>query len=416
MNPYLITSVLFLFLASLAALDSGLTSFQILPWFNSLRWLRVHLITLGALTEAVFGVLPALAARHAGLARGAGYAGTPLHWNIWLALTLGLLVLLVGIPLVNYPLIVTGGALVFIAVLGLMAVLRRLAPAPGQPGQPTGAGRAFYLAGLSFQLLGIIVGSGLWFGWGKALRIANPLEVHIHTNIWGFMSLVLAGLAVDLYPRWTGRPLAWPASIRPIFWTMTLGALGSVLGPWLGATWLIGLGILVHQAATIGLLANLIRPLPGTTAVHEPGIWHVLTAYVWQTLIVLATPLVVLLMPGFSPTGVEQTAPQVLIYGWMLQFGYALVPYLLRRATAPHQEARLGGSWLSLVSAHAGGVFLAASLLIPTLSRPLLGVTYLLWFVSLLPIARQSWRILSTGLPTPQQDEALAAPAAPKPD
>ncbi len=51
MNPYLITSVVFFFVG-LAALDSALTSFQILPWFNRLRWLRVHLITIGTLTEA----------------------------------------------------------------------------------------------------------------------------------------------------------------------------------------------------------------------------------------------------------------------------------------------------------------------------------------------------------------------------
>ena len=49
----------------------------------------------------------------------------------------------------------------------------------------------FYLAGLAYLLFGIIVGSGIWFGWGQALGMANPTEVHIHTNIWGFMSLVL---------------------------------------------------------------------------------------------------------------------------------------------------------------------------------------------------------------------------------
>ena len=65
MNPYIVTSILFLFLAGLAALDSTLTSFQILPWFNGLRWMRVHLITLGALSEMIFGVLPALAAKSA---------------------------------------------------------------------------------------------------------------------------------------------------------------------------------------------------------------------------------------------------------------------------------------------------------------------------------------------------------------
>jgi hypothetical protein len=36
MIPYLVTSVLFLVLAALGALDSSLASFQVLPWFNKL--------------------------------------------------------------------------------------------------------------------------------------------------------------------------------------------------------------------------------------------------------------------------------------------------------------------------------------------------------------------------------------------
>lgn len=397
MNPYLITSFLFLILAGFFALDSALTSFQILPWFNGLRWLRVHMITLGALTEALFGILPVLAARQAGV------NNTRIRWDIWLLLTIGLLILMVGIPLMNYFLIVSGGTLIFVAVLMLMGSLRGPVPTPHPSGKKTGLGRDFYLAGLAFFLLGILLGSGLWFGWGEALAIANPLEVHIHTNIWGFMSLVFAGLAVDLYPRWTGRDLAWPGSVRPIFWLMSLGALSAVLGPWLAINPLMALGILTQQAATIWLLANMIRPLKGTEASQRPGIWHIITSYFWQLAIVLATPLIVLLNPGFSAAGVEQTAPQVLIYAWMLQFGFALIPYLLRRVVAPHREAALGGSWFSLIAVHTGGVFLAVSILLPEHSMPLLGAAYLLWFVSLLPIIRQSWDILHNEPDTPDQ-------------
>jgi hypothetical protein len=165
----------------------------------------------------------------------------------------------------------------------------------------------------------------------------------------------------------------------------------------------MALGVVVHQAATAWLVVNMIKPLKGDATTHKPGIWHVITAYAWQLAIVLATPLIVLLRPGFSAAGIEQTAPQVLIYGWMLQFGYAVIPYLLRRAVSPQQEAALGGSWFSLAAVHTGGIFLAASiligpdLLIGDLSVPLLGAAYLLWFLSLLPIARQLWQILNSG-------------------
>lgn len=389
MNPYLITSVLFLILAGFAALDSALTSFQILPWFNGLRWLRVHLITLGALTEALFGVLPMLTAKRADL------KGFQPRWDIWLLLTVGLLTLLVGIPLMNYVLVVTGGTLIFIATLLLINLLRRMVPSINVTGKQAGSGRPYYLAGLGYLLLGVFLGSGLWFGWGEALAIANPLEVHIHTNIWGFMSLVFAGLIVDLYPQWTGRALAWPGSVRPIFWMMTFGALAAVLGPWLVVTPLMALGVIIHQVATAWLVVNMIKPLRGTAVAQKPGIWHVITAYAWQFVIVLATPLIVILSPGFSLAGVEQTAPQVLIYGWMLQFGYAMIPYLLRRTFSPKQEAALGGSWFSLAAAHIGGIFLAASIAFSGQAALMLGIAYLWWVVSLLPIARQLLHILN---------------------
>jgi hypothetical protein len=243
--------------------------------------------------------------------------------------------------MINAVLIITGGTLVFVAVLLLMTALRGLAPASTLPKKKAGQGQMFYLAGLAFLLLGIILGSGMWFGWGNALGIANTIEVHIHTNTWGFMSLVLAGLAVDLYPRWTGRELAWPGSIRTIFWMMARGALGAVLGPWLAFNPITAVGILLHQAATIWLIANLLKPLPGLPIVRTPGIWHVITAYVWQIAVVLAAPLIFILKPDISTAGIEQTAPQVLIYGWMLQYGYALLPYLLRKAVAPQQADEL---------------------------------------------------------------------------
>lgn len=62
LNPYLLMAVLYLFVAVLAAVDTSLVSFELLPWFNGVRWLRVHFITLGMLTQVIFGALPMLIA------------------------------------------------------------------------------------------------------------------------------------------------------------------------------------------------------------------------------------------------------------------------------------------------------------------------------------------------------------------
>jgi hypothetical protein len=385
--PYVLMAILFLSLAVLMALATALTSWRLIPWLPGLRWLRIHVITLGALTQVIFGVLPGLIALHADQPRPS------LRWDIWLALNTGLLILFIGIPLVHAVLIITGGILVFIAASLLLVQLWGLRQ--GQARLMRHVARPFYLAGLGYLLLGIIVGTGLWFGWGAALRIATPIEVHIHANNWGFLSLVFAGLLIDYYPRFTNHALAWPRSIKPIFWMLTLGAGGLVLGPWLGSNWFAVPGLILHLSATIWLLLNVALPLRGDRSTWTVGIWHLLSAYVWILAPVLIAPLIIFGVPGFPGAGIEQNAPQALTYGWVLQFGYAMLPYLFRRAFLPHVPATLGGHWFSLITVHAGGIALWASIFLTPYYVLLHGVAYALWMLSALPIVIEIWRIIA---------------------
>lgn len=388
LNPYFLLALLYILLALFAALDSSLSSLNLLPWFNGLRWLRVHLITLGTLTEIIFGLLPILAAVRSGRPRPG------IRWDIWLTLNAGILILLVGIPLVNVALIFAGGTLVFTATALLIRHVNELR---GATVSTTPTGRIFYLAGLAYFLLGIIVGAGLWLGWGEWLHIAVPIEVHIHANNWGFMALVFAGLLIDLYPGFAGRDLAWPRSLRPIFWMMTLSALLLVLGPWLQSTWFTVPGILLHLSATGWLLLNVIKPLQSQRRAWTPGLWHLLTSYVWIVAPVLVAPLIILKVPGFPGAGIEQNAPQALIYGWVLQFAYALLPYLFTRFFLPNEPAKLGGTWFTLFTVHMGGVFLWASIFITDYHAVLHGTAYALWAASLIPIVLDLWRIARAG-------------------
>ncbi|KAA3644159.1 MAG: hypothetical protein DWQ07_18790 [Chloroflexi bacterium] len=398
-TPYYLMAFLYLLLAVLTAFDAAFTSYTLLPWFNGLRWLRVHFITLGVLTQVIFGLLPGLVAIRTKQSR------PKFRWATWTTLNVGLIVLLIGIPLVNTYLIFIGGTLVFVAalLLGYQLYSMRGSTNNQVSQQPQIIehvinGRNFYIAGLSYFLFGIIVGTGLWLGWSNVLRISVPIEVHIHANNWGLMSLVFAGLLVDLYPRFSGRSLAWPRSITPIFWMMTLGALGLVLGPWFSSLYFTVPGLILHLSATIWLLLNIIVPIWDDRDAWHPGIWHLVLSYLWILAPVLVAPLILLGVPGFPGAGIEQHAPQALVYGWVFQFGYAVLPYLFRRAFLPHEPSMLGGNVFSLITVNLGGVFLWAGIFITPYIGLLHGTAYVLWAFSTLPLVIEIWHIVREGL------------------
>lgn len=384
--PYLIMAVLFLSLAFLGALDAAFTSVGWVPWFNGLRWLRVHFITIGVLLEVTFGLLPFLAARR-------GEKAPPMRWDIWLTLNGGLLLLLSGIPLINATLLISGGTLIFVAAtLLLLQLARGLRPSLARLN--VRSGRNFYVASLLYLLLGIFLGTGLWLGWGQALGIVNPKEIHVHANLWGFTSLLFAGLLVDLYPQITGRSLAWPRSTTAIFWSLFAGALGLVVGPWLQVNEITTVSLVVHTAGTLLLLANVVRPLWNRRRAWTAGRGHLISAYVWFLLPVVVAPFIVANVDSVAVQNVEQSGAPILVYGWILQFGLALIPYLFSRALKEDEPARLGGNWLSLTAIHAGGIAYTFSLFSGVQVQLLQAVAFTLWAAAMLPILHHLWQLL----------------------
>ena len=333
--PYVVTTLLFTLVAALVAADASLVSFNLLAAFPALRWVRVHFITLGVVSQAIFGLLPLLVASLSRKPR------PRMRWDIWLALNAGFVSLVAGFSGVNQPMILVGGTLIFVAT-GLLLLQLWSVRGGGAP-----ASLKFYLTGLFYLLVGIIIGTGLWLNWSDALRIQVPLEAHIHANSWGFMSLVFAGLLVDLIPTIARRPLGGKNSINYVYWGMTLGALGLVLGPWLGnSVPPTAVGLILHISATILLLAMVTRAFKAGGRLNNAGAWHIVASYSWILLPVCLSPLI--LMKIMDGRAIESIAPQALIYGWLLQLAIAFVPYAARRYFLKEENAQLGGCWGSL--------------------------------------------------------------------
>jgi cytochrome c oxidase cbb3-type subunit 1 len=385
--PYLLTTLVFTFVAVLAAADASLVSLNLVSAFPALHWVRVHFVTLGIISQVVFGILPVVTASLAKRPRPS------MRWDIWLTLNAGLVALIAGFSGMNQPMIFTGGTLIFIAATLLLIQLWNIR------GGSAPASLKFYVTGVFYLLLGIIVGTGLFLNWGTVLHIKVPLEVHIHANSWGFMSLVFAGLLLDFVPMITGRMLGAKISTTLIYWGMTLGAFGLVLGPWLGGSAGLPptvLGLILHMASTIWLIVLIVRSFQQSGKLSSPGAWHLVSSYLWILAPVVAAPLILLKILQSGP--IEATAPQALIYGWVLQFGISLIPYIARRFFLKEENPKLGGSWLSLAAATIGSLFVWASIFIIPARGVLYAIGFALYALALIQPLKEIVDIARAGL------------------
>ncbi len=383
--PYLLTTLLFTFVALLAAADASLVSVNLISAFPALRWVRVHFVTLGILSQVIFGLLPLLVASLSKKPRSA------MRWDIWMTLNVGLVALVSGFSGMNHPMIFTGGTFIFISATLLLIQLWNVR------GGDAPESLKFYITGIFYLLVGIIIGTGLFLNWSTALYIKVPLEAHIHANSWGFMSLVFAGLLVDFVPMITGRPLSTTKNVSLIYWGMTLGAFGLVLGPWLGGSMPPTVsGLILHLSSTIWMVVLMIKAFKQSAKLNSAGAWHLISSYIWIIAPIGMAPFIMLGVVEGAP--IEQTAPQALIYGWVLQFGIALIPYIARRFFLKDENPQLGGSWISLASATAGSLFVWASIFIVPARGVLYGIGFALFAIALIHPLKELVEITRTGM------------------
>lgn len=120
--------------------------------------------------------------------------------------------------------------------------------------------------------------------------------------------------------------------------------------------------------------------------------WHLVAGYLWILAPLLVAPLVLLSGATMPVASVEAGGPSILVYGWLLQFVFAVVPYLFARILLPGQPAQLGGNRLSLLMVHLGGLFFVPGIFIERYQALLQGMGYAFWALSMLPVGAQLWR------------------------
>jgi hypothetical protein len=276
------------------------------PFLPHWRWLLIHLLLLGAATNAILvwsthftgAVLrtPVPASRRGETARlvllNAGVVGVLVAGTtgpLWLA--------------------VPASGLVFVAVavhLATLAVrLHRALPAP------LAVTVRYYLAASIALLVGVPAG-----GWMLVAGGTAGLHLfHAHVNVLGWISLTVLGTVLTLWPTVLRTRIA-PGAVRAATVALPLSAAGlllvgaGVLGWWPGMT-AAGLALF---AAAVGTLAVPAVRAARTRPPSSFAAWSIAAALGWL-LVALVTDAWVLLAAG-SP---EEAASR---------FGVVLVPLL----------------------------------------------------------------------------------------
>lgn len=89
-----------------------------------------------------------------------------------------------------------------------------------------------------FALGYLLLGVGLGVAVGIDPTLSPRLRfVHIHLNLFGFMVMMIAGVAYHVLPRFNARPVPWPDGVKYHFILQNVGLLGMVATYMGGGLW-----------------------------------------------------------------------------------------------------------------------------------------------------------------------------------
>ncbi|MFN8194199.1 MAG: multicopper oxidase domain-containing protein [Nocardioidaceae bacterium] len=249
------------------------------PWLPAPGWLMIHLLLLGAVSNAVvvWGRYFTDAVLHARPAPG----DRAVQTRRLLLLNAGILGVVVGVPGGWWPLTLTGAALVVGAVGwhagALAALLRRALPA-----RFSGTVR-YYVAACGCLVVGAGLGATLARGlddrWDQRLVLA-----HAACNILGWLGLTVVGTLLTLWPTMLRTRIAEGAEraagrALPVLLVAVLVVVGGAAS---GSRPVAAVGLLAYLVG-LGLVAPAMVAAARTKPPSDFPTWSVAAAVVWLT-------------------------------------------------------------------------------------------------------------------------------------
>lgn len=216
------------------------------------RWLALHLVLLGGVSQLILGAGQFFAAAFLAtdpppkrliLAQG-------IVWNI------GVLMVATGVPL-GYPELAETGGVFIVGGLGLFGA--GLLTMKGRSLQQMSWAVRWYLSAAAFLAVGALVGAGL--AGGVSWSSGSLLGTHLALNLAGWLGATIIGTLHTFFPSLTGTQLAHPLLERYTFVGWLTGVTALAVGLAFDSAAAVALGwiALLLAAALLGL--NLLTCL-----------------------------------------------------------------------------------------------------------------------------------------------------------
>lgn len=313
LTPFHIAGVLFLAVGLLFAVYIGLAQFDIVPDVSWMRWSHLHYVTIGGITQLIFGMLPQLTARK--LDRPS--PSKRYTWFNFITLNGAFLVLWYGRGWNNTLAFDVGLYVIFLLVVLLwLTLFKMVMKSDGDKAWNPTVG--MYLVSVFVFLWGIAYAYGLYaHTWEVPGGWLGLREGHVHANGWGFLGLTVIATLHEVFPKFAEADLHSERLQDYSFWFLSVGIFPLITGPWLGMGRTITMtGIILFGTGYALFLYNLAKTYFAGSRSNLA--LSVLLSQAWLLAPAGFAPFVIFGIEWVDPALIERGALHWFFMGWAL--------------------------------------------------------------------------------------------------
>jgi len=331
-TPFHVAGTVFLFVGLLLAAYHGLEKFGVVTRLTWTSWSHIHFVTIGGITQLLFGMLPQLTAHKLG-------RPIPSRWSTlgaFGALNGGFLLVWYGRGWGHPWAFDLGLAVLWVLVAALLGMLVWMVRHRDRAVDTT---IGLYLVALFVFLWGITYAYGLYAHvWDVPGGWLGLREAHVHANAWGFLGLAAIGTLTDLFPRILGTQLYSQRLRTYTGWLLVAGIFPLITGPWLGmGRSITATGLLLYGAGFVLYLYNLLRTYQAAPSHNGIGT-SVLAAQFWLLGPAVFAPFVLFGIEWVPPAYIEDGALHFFFMGWALPVALAGLVLFARNLRGPRAQ------------------------------------------------------------------------------